>query len=711
MKLFPHLYLAILFASLSLSHTDLHSQVDRSKAPEPGPAPLIELGESTLLTLDNGLRVIVVENHKQPKISWTLSFEYAPIFEGNKAGVLDLFGELMRSGTDNKSKAELDEAIDFLGASINVNPKGIRGSALTKHTNQLLRLMSEILIEPSFPDKELDRLRTQALSGLVAAESSPSDISENLIRALNYGNTHPYGEVTTPESLNALSREDFVNFHNTYFHPNIAFLVVVGDIDANTAYGKANSYFGDWKRSDVIPYKRWDNPARPQGNRVCFSPVEGAVQSVLRVTHTINMPPGSNDAIAASVMNSILGGGGFSGRLMQNLREDKAFTYGARSSLTTDPLVGSFIAFADVRNEVTDSAVVEFLYEIRRIINEPVDSTSLAITKNYMTGNFARSLENPNTAARFALNIERYNLPEDYYTTYLEKLNSVTIEDVQRIAKNYLRPDQLHITCVGNRSVTESLKTFATNGTVELFDAYGKPMIERTSAEAGVTTETVINNHYEAIGGVKAISKLNGIIRTGSMEMGGGMTLGFTHTASYKKNKRGARTSLAISGQEVVTSVVTDNGGYSSQMGPRSTTSGSKLLSAQWEELDPLFLLNAGLKGIKTELLGVEEINGVKYHVIQFTLSESTESESVDAINMTCYFETDSKILSFSKSIVNGDEGPVSVTTNFNNFIDMGEGFLFPMEVVTIVGTQKMAVRIGAISINPDIDQSVFNLD
>jgi predicted Zn-dependent peptidase len=711
MKLFPHLYLTILFVSLSLSNTDLHSQVDRSKAPEPGPAPLIELGESTLLTLDNGLKLIVVENHKQPKISWTLSLEYAPIFEGNKAGILDLFGELMRSGTENKSKAELDEAIDFLGASININPKGIRGSALTKHTNELLRLMSEILFEPSFPDKELDRLRTQALSGLVAAESSPAEISYNLTRALNYGSTHPYGEVTTPESLNALSREDFVNFHNTYFYPNIAYLVVVGDIDANTAYGKANSYFGDWKRSDNIPYQRWDNPARPQGNRVCLSPVEGAVQSVLKLTQTINLPPGSKDAIAASVMNSILGGGAFSGRLMQNLREDKAFTYGARSSLSTDPLVGSFTAFADVRNEVTDSAVVEFLFEIRRIINEPVDSTSLAVTKNYMTGSFARSLESPNTAARFALNIERYNLPEDYYTTYLEKLNSVTIEDVQRIAKNYLRPDQLHITCVGDRSVAESLKKFAANGTVELFDAYGKPIIERTDAEAGVSATTVINDHYEAIGGIKAISKLGGIIRTGSMEMGGGMTLGFTHTASYKKNKRGARTSLAISGQEVVTNVVTDNGGYSSQMGPRSTTSGSELLSAQWEELDPLFLLNTEIKGINTELLGVEEINGSKYHVIKFTLSESDESPSLEVINMTCYFNTKSKRLSFSKSIINGDEGPMSITTDFNNYIDLGEGFLFPMEVVTIVGTQKMAVRIGTISLNPDIDHSIFNLD
>ena len=177
MKIFHNITLAILFATVSLSHTGVHSQIDRSQAPEPGPAPLIELGDSKLLTLDNGLKLIVVENHKQPKISWTLSFEYAPIFEGNRAGMLELFGEMMRSGTTNKTKAELDEAVDFLGASISVSPKRIRGSSLTKHTNQILQLMSEILFEPSFSENELERLRTQALSGLVAAESSPSEIS------------------------------------------------------------------------------------------------------------------------------------------------------------------------------------------------------------------------------------------------------------------------------------------------------------------------------------------------------------------------------------------------------------------------------------------------------------------------------------------------------------------------------------------------------
>ncbi|HIO15549.1 MAG TPA: insulinase family protein [Flavobacteriales bacterium] len=703
MKLLNYIFLAVLMAGLLLPSTSLLSQVDRSQAPEAGPAPLIELGESTLLSLPNGLQIIVVENHRLPKVSWTLSLEYSPIFEGNKAGMLDLFGELMRSGTENKPKPELDEEIDFLGAHISVNPKGMRGSSLTKHTNELLSLMSEVLFSPSFPEKELNRLRTQALSGLLASESSPSEISSVLTRVLKYGEAHPYGEVTTSKSLDLLTREDFVTFHKTYFKPNIAYLIVVGDIDPNTAYAKANTFFGAWKRGD-IPYKRWDSPARPQTTRTCLVPLEGSVQSVIKLTHVVSMPPNSDDAIAASVMNSILGGGAFSGRLMQNLREDKAFTYGARSIFKTDPLVGSFTAYADVRNEVTDSSIVEFLYEIRRIMDEPVDSASLAVTKNYMTGSFARSLERPTTAARFALNIERYNLPKDYYSTYLEKLSAVTIEDVQRVAKNYIRPDQIFITCVGNESVIESLKKFSTHGVVELFDAYGQPLIERTAASAGVTVESVINDHYNAIGGVNTISKLKGVARTGSIEMGGGMTLNFVHTANYKKGRRGAHTSFSISGQEVVTNVVTDNGGYSVQMGPRSPTEGNELAIAQWEELDPTYLLNTSGLGLKTELLGVEQLNGKSYHVVKL------HKEGV--INLTCYFDKMSKMLSSTKAITESEnEGTMVVTTKYNNYLDLGDGILFPMEVITTAGTQRMAIRIGSVTINPDIDLTLFNLN
>jgi len=700
MKTLKNIFVAAL--SFAISGTATLAQVDRSHAPEAGPAPTIELGESTMLKLANGIQLIVVENHRLPQVSWTLSLEHKPIFEGRKAGMIDLFGDLMQSGTLLKSKAELDEAVDFIGASLSADAKGIRGSSLTKHTDELLGLMAEVLLSPSFLESEWERLRTQALSGLLAAESSPSDISDALTRTLNFTNNHPYGEITTAETLGSITTEDFQDYHSTYFHPNNAYLVVVGDIDSSTAFEKANTHFGKWKRA-TIPYKRWDSPERPRNIRVCLAPVEGAVQTSLKLTHIINMPPGHKDAIAASVMNSILGGGAFSGRLMQNLREDKAFTYGARSSFNNDPLIGTFTAYADVRNEVTDSAIVEFLYEIKRITTELVDSSSLAVTKNYMSGSFARTLESPNTAAWFALNIKRYKLPEDYYSSYLQKLSAITVEDVFRVAKRYIHPNQINIACVGNPSITESLKQFSTTGIVELYDAYGRPLIERSPAAEGVTANSVITAHYFALGGVKAFSKLKGIQISGSVEMPGGMNLQFLQTNNYNKKTRGSRTSMSLSGHDIMVNVVTDNGGFSEQIGAKSTYDSAELIRSQWEELDPVFMLNTSEKGITTELQGVEEINGVKYHVISFSLDES--------INKICYFDLNLKTLSFSKSTINGPDGATTKTTTYKKYIDYGNGISFPIEIITLVGPQQVSTRLGLITVNPEIDQSIFKLD
>ena len=700
MKTLKNIFVAAL--SFAITSTATLAQVDRSHAPEPGPAPTIELGESTMLKLANGIQLIVVENHRLPQVSWTLSLEYKPMFEGNKAGMIDLFGDLMQSGTLLKSKAELDEAVDFIGASLSASAKGIRGSSLTKHTDEFLSLMAEVILSPSFPESEWERLRTQALSGLLAAESSPSDISDALTRTINFTNNHPYGEITTAETLGSITPEDFQDYHSTYFHPNNAYLVVVGDIDSSTAFEKANTYFGNWKRAD-IPYKRWDSPDRPRDIRVCLAPVEGAVQTSIKVTHTINMPPGHKDGIAASVMNSILGGGAFSGRLMQNLREDKAFTYGARSSFSPDPLVGTFTAYTDVRNEVTDSAIVELLYEIKRITIELVDSASLALTKNYMSGSFARTLEYPNTAALFALNIKRYKLPEDYYSTYLQKLSEITVDDVYRVAKRYIHPDQINIACVGNPSITESLKQFSTSGIVELYDAYGRPLIERSPAAEGVTANSVITAHYEALGGVKAFSKLKGVQRNGSVEMPGGMNLQYLQTNNYNKKTRGSRTTMSMSGYDIEVNVVTDKGGFIEKIGSKSIYDGPELIRSQWEELDPVFMLHASEKGITTELQGVEEINGVKYHVISFSLDGS--------INMICYFDVNLETLSFSKSTIDGPDGPTTTTTTYKKYIEYGNGLSFPIEVVTLVGPKQMSTRLGSITINPEIDPSIFKLD
>ncbi|MAO46435.1 MAG: peptidase M16 [Crocinitomicaceae bacterium] len=677
--------IALLIAAAPIA---LVAQIDRSSAPAAGPAPIIELGESTVSKLENGLTVIVVENHRIPQVSWSLDFEHTPVFEGDKVGILGMFGDLMKSGTVSKSKAELDEAIDFIGGSIYASSNYFSGSSLTKHSDALLELMSDVLFNPSFPEAELNKLKTQMISGLAASETSPNDISSNLTRTLLYGSNHPYGEVTTAESIEAITREDFINHHNTYFRPNSTYLVIVGNITFDNAMAQAEKWFGSWEKSD-IPYHRWETPALPQGNKVCLAPLDGSVQSLLKLTHIVNLRPGSEDAITVSVMNSILGGGAFSGRLMQNLREDKAFTYGARSSLSTDPIVGNFVAYADVRNEVTDSAVTEFLIEIRRMTNEPVDSSTLAMTKSYMTGSFARSLENPSTVARFALNIEKYGLPADYYATYLEELSMVTIEDVQRVAKKYLRPDQLYITCVGSPEIIESLKGFSHTGQVELFDAYGKQLIERRDVSEGVTGESVVANHYNACGGLKKISKLKSIVKKGSVEIGGAMTLGFEEKTSYSKKNKKSMKNISMSGQVIMTSTVTPEGASISQMGPEEKLEGADLIVAQWTELSPVFLNNSDDYGLNADLLGIENINGVEYHVIKYTNEDDSISESY-------YFSVESGLLSMSKNL--------NSSTEYNKYIDLGDGILFPLEVKVTSGPQSMNFRISSVELNSTIE-------
>jgi len=355
------------------------------------------------------MKVIVVENHKLPRVSYSINLDNDPIQEGTKAGYISMAGGLIQSGTKTKSKAEIDETADYMGASLSTSSGGIYGSCLKKHSDNFLALMSDVLLNPSFPQEEFDKTKKQQLSGLASEKTSPDAISGKITSVLNYGTKHPYGEVTTEETVNNITREDLVSFYNSYFKPNVATLIVVGDITPEEAKTQAQKYFGSWKQGNISP-RQYPMPQAPSANRVAFVPVTGAVQSVIEVTYPIDLQPGTQDAIVASVLNNILGGSGFSTRLMQNLREDKAYTYGSYSSISPDEVVGAFSAGASVRNAVTDSAVTEILYEMKRLVDEQVPDSTLQTVKNIMTGSFSRSLERPQTIANFAFNIEKYSI-------------------------------------------------------------------------------------------------------------------------------------------------------------------------------------------------------------------------------------------------------------------------------------------------------------
>mgnify|MGYP000675008944 CR=1 FL=1 len=426
----------ILFLTIALISGSLFAQLDRSVQPKPGPAPEFKIGEYKYFTLDNGLKVIVVENHKTPRISFQLTVDVDPVMEKDAIGYVSMTGDLMRSGTKNKSKVEIDEAIDFIGANLNTYQNGMYGLTLVKHKDDFLSIMSDVLLNPIFPEAEIEKTKRQNISGLISSKTNPGFIANRVGQKLRNPN-HPYGEITTEETLEKISREHLVKYYSTYYKPNCSYLVIVGDISLKQAKKDAQKYFGDWEKGDV-PKHNYQFPNKNIGTRVAIVHKEGAVQSYINITYPVNLKIGDPNAIHAVLANDVLGSGVFSARLLANLREDKGYTYGAYSDLTRDRLVGNFSAYAQVGTEVTEDAVNQFIIEMNRMKNEIVDDETLNLFKTVRNGRFARSLENPQTIARLAFNSLRYNLPADYYQTYLEKVEAVTKEQIQTVAKKYI---------------------------------------------------------------------------------------------------------------------------------------------------------------------------------------------------------------------------------------------------------------------------------
>ena len=674
----------------------------RAQAPEAAPARAIKMGEYNVFDLDNGLKVIVVENHKLPRVSYQLSLRNLPVMEGDQVGYQGFAGSLMSRGTSTKSKADIDKAIDFIGASMNTSPNGVFGSSLTKHQDKLLSIMTDVLYNPSFPQEEFEKLKTQALSGIQTAKTDPNTMAGNVASVVNYGTNHPYGEVQTEETLNNIQLDNCVAYYKTYFKPNNAYLTIVGDITPEQAKSTAMKYFGGWEAGDV-PEHNYEMPSKPSGPRVCIANKDGAVQSVIRITYPVELKPGSEGVMAASVMNSILGGGIFSGRLMQNLREDKAYTYGARSSLSSDRLVGSFNASASVRNEVTDSSVHEFIYEMERIANEPVDEADLQLAKNSMGGGFARSLESPQTIARFARNIVRYNLPQDYYETYLSRLEAITVADIQNAAKTFVTPGNANIVVVGSKDdIAENLMQYDGDGEIEYFDAFGKKLDPNAAAiPPGVTAETVITNYLNAIGGMDKIKGLNTMELHYSMAiMGQDMKVDI-----YKKAPNKMAMTIGNATMVMQESKFDGTTAYAGAMGQGQTATEGPVFD-QVKNQAPMFnQLNYLGDEYSIELKSIEDVDGASCYKVAVTHPDGTVS--------TEFYDVKSNLL--IREVATQEAGPgnvMTITQDYKDYKEVEGGITLPHKNVT-TGAMPVPIEMIATSlkVNSEVDDSMFVIE
>ncbi len=489
------------------------AQIDRSVIPSSGPTPEINLGKPYTFELKNGLKVLVVTDKKLPAINMSLDLNNPPIFEGEKAGVQSLTGALMGKGSTVTPKEEFNEKVDFLGADIFVGVGNGYAGGLSKYTNEIFELFAEAAFQPNFTQKELDFEKSQAIEGIKSGQNSAAAIAGKVQGALVYGKNHPAGEFSTEESINNVTLADVKQFYADYFKPSNGYLVITGDIEEKKAKKLVKKYFGDWKEG-TAPKPELPELSDVSQTEINLIDVPNAVQTELAVLSLSDLKMSDPDYHAALITNYVFGGS-FGSYLNMNLREKNGYTYGARSNIGTGRnYKGTFSASTKVRNEVTDSALVETFKELNRIREEYVDDEMLATAKAKYLGNFIMQSEDKSVVASRSISVEKNELEKDFYKNFIANINKVTKEDVKRVANKYLNPDNLRIVLVGKATdILEPLEKMKINGKTVPIKFYDKEanVTERPSSieiPAGVTAQTVFDNYLKAIGGKDAVSAL-----------------------------------------------------------------------------------------------------------------------------------------------------------------------------------------------------------
>ncbi len=453
------------------------------RPPDPLPMRELQFPPFAEFELGNGLRVVVVPSEKQPVVTMRLSVMAGSLYDpAGKSGMADLVAGLLTKGAGSRTAESFAEEIERVGGSLNASAGPdvltVEAAVLANDRELAMSLMADALLRPTFPVDEVELLRTQTLSGLALARSQPDAIAGRIFARAVYGE-HPYGRRADEASVRAITRQDLVDFHAARMRPAQALLVMAGAIDSAEALRLAEQAFGAWSgRGAAAPLAR---PA-PQRARTEIVLVHrpGSVQSNIIVGNTTWMPTDTR-GYALAVANQILGGAS-DARLFQILREQRGWTYGAYSDISRARGIGTFTATAEVRTEVTDSALVELMRQVRRMGSEPVPATEFERQRQTMVGRFPLQVETPGQVAAQLANARLLGLPVDYVQTYRQRIAAVTPEQAQAAARSGMRADAALIVVVGDGpALRERLARIAP---VTMVDVDGQPMVESAAASA-----------------------------------------------------------------------------------------------------------------------------------------------------------------------------------------------------------------------------------
>src|SRR5918994_4767996 len=459
---------------------------DILKTPPPPLEPRpITLPTSFETTLPNGLAVVVVEDPRLPLVSYRLAIRTGDSHEPRQLpGLLDMLTGLLTEGTESRTSRQIADQVARLGATLQAGSSSdyttIAASSLTMFSEDILKLMADVVLRPVFPENEVDLTKQNTKESLKQQRAQPAFLASEMVAKVMYGD-HPYSVTApTPASIDATTRQNLIDFHKSKFIANNAVMVVVGDVQRDTVMSQVEKVFGAWAQGTIEPDNFPPPPERTTRQAYVVDRPGSAQANIIIANHGITRT--DPQYFPLLVMHTILGANA-SSRLFMNLREDKGYTYGAYSSLDARRTAGTFRATAEVRTPVTGDSLKEFFYELNRIRNERVSEKEISDAKSYLTGVFPIRLETQEGLTDQLVQIKMLRLPDDYLTLYRDRVQAVTLEEIQRVAEKYVKPDQAALIVVGDgASVLEQIKPYTQD--IEIYNTAGK---RKTAESSGVT--------------------------------------------------------------------------------------------------------------------------------------------------------------------------------------------------------------------------------
>lgn len=705
------LLLAVSTATASAAAAPAETKPARKLATPPPPAPAKEVRFPPFQekTLANGLRVVVIEQHEQPLVSLRLLVQGGRSYEPKgKAGLAEATTSLLTKGTATRSAQQLAEAIDFVGGSLNASA-GIEAGYVTAGvtSDQLdlgFDLLSDVVLHPSFPQDEVERWRRQALSSLQIQEQSASYLASQAVERLVFG-AHPYGSPAsgTSESLRGLTRDDLAAFHKRQFVPNGALLAVVGDVKPADAFARVERAFGGWAKGGDLSLPQVPLP-RYERQRIVVIDKPDAVQTEIRLAQPA-ISHRDPDLFAAEVYNSVVGASP-AARLYSEIRQKRGLTYGARSSFVEPTQPGWFEVDTFTKTETSAETLKVALDVIGEIQKSPVPAGELADAKAYITGAFPLEIETADGIADKVVEALRYGYGREFLETYNQKISAVTPADLQRFAKERIRPDRMSIVLVGNASAfSDSLKkTFGSTSDIEVIPADNldllredlrKPKAAQAPAAADPKALDLLLQAQAALGG-KAFTEQKTQIAKGSATMtppGAPQPIAIPALVSYHLYPDSERTEMATGMGSIVQAFDGTTGWR--QVGPQTMDATSQMKERQIYGFD--LLRRVGQPGYTAHFLPDEPVAAGK---------PARVVELADAQGHATRFYLDPGTHQVVK--VAWDNGSQKIEALYSDYRDVN-GVKVPFKTAVVQdGQPLMKVEFSEVKVNAPVDAGLF---